>query len=180
MRALPRVTGLILLLTGGLAAANAPMPLFVKARNTHLKASSAPNARTVAILQPGDEVTFIGREPGTPWCRVEVQPATASKVTKGVIFQANLSTTAPRSEIRSSGSGEALDPQAFASSGAAVKALGPGAIDYGEQQPELTPHVQSLHALEALAAEVDEAAIAKSARSKNLPTVVGPAARGAK
>ncbi|HLT30942.1 MAG TPA: SH3 domain-containing protein [Myxococcaceae bacterium] len=180
MSAITRVTGLILLLTGGVAAANAPMPLFVKARNTHLKASSAPNARTVAILQPGDEVTFLGREPGTPWCRVEVQPAKASKATKGVIFQANLSASAPRPEIQTSGSGEALDPQAFASSGAAVKALGPGAIDYGEQQPELASHVKSLHALEELAAKVDEAAIARSAKSKNLPTVVGPTARGAK
>ena len=180
MSAPTRVTGLILLLAGGIAAANAPMPLYVKARNTHLKASSAPNARTVAVLQPGDEVTVLGREPGTPWCRVEVQPAKASKATKGVIFQANLSASQPRSEIRSSGSGEALDPQAFASSGAAVKALGPGAIDYGEHQPELTPHVKSLHALEELAAEVDEAAVARSAKSKNLPTVVGPTARGAK
>lgn len=175
MKHLPHLAlGLVLL--AGPALAAEPMPLFVKARNTHLKASSKPTAKTVVVLQPGDQVTFLGREPGTPWCRVE--RASGKKVFKGVIFQASLTASAPTPELSSQGSGSALDPQAFAASGAAVKALGPGVIDYGKEDPKLSNHVKALESLEALAVTVDEAMIAKAVREKQLNPVVGTATAG--
>lgn len=166
----------LLVLCAGLASAAGPQPLYVKARNTHLKASSKPTAKTVLVLQPGDRVNFLGREPGTPWCRVE--HAAGSKVTKGVIFQASLTASEPKRELSSQQSGAALDPQAFAASGAAVKALGPGVIDYGKEDPTLTDHVKALESLEGLAASVDEAAIAQAVREKKLNPVVGTAKAG--
>jgi hypothetical protein len=157
------------------------MPLYVKARNTHLKSTSRPSAQTLAVLQPGAQVTFLGREPGTPWCRVELAAAGKKAAKKGVIFQSNLASSPPAAELSSKQPGAPMDPQAFASSGAAVKALGPGVIDYGQQSTDLKPHVEGLKALEDLAATVDEAAIAKAAKAKKLHPVVGaPVAGGAR
>lgn len=175
MKRIP-VFALGLALFAGPALAVEPMPLYVKARNTHLKATSKPTAKTVVVLQPGDRVTFLGREANTPWCRVEHR--SGAKTLKGVIFQASLTASAPTKELSASGAGDALDPQAFAASGAAVKALGPGAIDYGKGDAKLADHVKSLEALEALAATVDESVIAKAVREKKLNPVVGTATAG--
>ncbi len=172
----PLLLALALVLGGVGASAADPQPLYVKARNTHLKASSKPTAKTVRVLQPGDRVTFLGREPGTPWCRVTHTEGT--KVSQGVIFQASLTATAPTRELSSQQGGAALDPQAFAASGAAVKALGPGVVDYGKDDPDLARHVKGLEALEGLAVTVNEAVIAQAVREKQLNPVVGSPATG--
>ena len=169
---LPVLLALVCTMTGGTALAVKPGgTLYVKAKHTHLKVSSSPTADTLVVLQPGKAVTYNGREGNTPWCKVTVSADKKAPV-QGFIYQANLTVSPPSLEVTSKNPGKPLSPEAFASSGAAVKALGPGAIAYGKtlSRPE---SVQQLIALESLAASVDTAQVAEYARAAGLPEVVG-------
>lgn len=169
---LPALLALACVATSGMALAVPPGgTLYVKAKNTHLKASNSPTANTLVVLQPGKAVTYNGREGGTPWCKVTVSADKKAPV-QGFIYQANLAVSPPSLEVTSKNPGKPLSPEAFASSGAAVKALGPGAIEYGKSlsRPE---SVQQLIALESLAKSIDETQVAEYARAGGLPEVVG-------
>jgi hypothetical protein len=169
---LPTLLALVCVATSGTALAVTPGgTLYIKAKNTHLKASSSPTADTLVVLQPGKSVTYDGRAGNTPWCKVTV-PVDKKGPVQGFVYQANLSISPPSMEVTSENPGKPLSPEAFASSGAAVKALGPGAIEYGKtlSQPE---SVQQLIALESLAASIDTAQVAEYARAGGLPEVVG-------
>ncbi|MGZ3459482.1 MAG: SH3 domain-containing protein [Archangium sp.] len=169
---IPALLVLACVATTGTALAVAPGgKLYVKAKNTHLKASSSPTADTLVVLQPGKEVQYDGRAGGSPWCKVTVA-ADKKGTVHGFIYQANLGVSPPSMEVTSKNPGKPLSPEAFASSGAAVKALGPGAIEYGKtlSRPE---SVQQLIALESLAASIDTAQVAEYARAGGLPEVVG-------
>jgi hypothetical protein len=187
-KSLPALLALACVVSSGTALAVKPGgTLYVKAKNTHLKASSSPTADTLAVLQPGKAVTFDTRTAHTPWCQVTVATDKKGPV-QGYVYQANLAVSPPSMEVSSKNPTKPLSPEAFASSGAAVKALGPGAIEYGKSlsRPE---SVQQLIALESLAASVSEAQVAEYARAGGLPEVVGrpavastprPAKKGAK
>ncbi|WPB79864.1 SH3 domain-containing protein [Archangium violaceum] len=169
---LPPLLALMCLAVPGTALAVKPGgTLYIKAKNTHLKASSSPTADTLVVLQPGKEVTYDSREGKTPWYRVTV-PVDKKGPVQGFVYQANLSVSPPSLEVTSKSPDKPLSPEAFASSGAAVKALGPGAIAYGKtlNRPE---SVQQLIALESLAASIDTAQVAEYARAGGLPEVVG-------
>ncbi|WNG50060.1 SH3 domain-containing protein [Archangium minus] len=169
---LPTLLALACVATSATALAVPPGgTLYVKAKNTHLKASSSPTANTLVVLQPGKEVTYNGREGTTPWCKVTVSADKKGPV-QGFIYQANLAVSPPSLEVTSKNPGKPLSPEAFASSGAAVKALGPGAIEYGKSlsRPE---SVQQILELEALAKSIDETQVAEYARAGGLPEVVG-------
>lgn len=158
--------------TGGAAlAVPTGGKLYIKAKNTHVKASSSPTADTLVVLQPGKEVTFNGREGSTPWCKITV-PQDKKSPLQGFVYQANLSVSPPSLEVTSKNPGKPLSPEAFASSGAAVKALGPGAIEYGKslKRPE---SVQQLMDLETLAKSITPTQVADYARAGGLPEVVG-------
>jgi len=171
---LPALLALVCTMTGGTALAVKPGGLlYVKAKNTHLKASSSPTADTLVVLQPGKEVTYDGKVAGTPWCKVKVAVEKKGTVA-GFIYQANLGVSPPAMEVTSKSPGKPLSPEAFASSGAAVKALGPGAITYGASLPESQSSDQ-LIALEKLAASIKDAQVVEYAREGGLPEVVGPA-----
>jgi hypothetical protein len=182
---LPALLLLACVATAGPALAVKPDgTLYIKAKNTHVKASSSPTANTLVVLQPGNAVTYRGREGTTPWCRVTV-PLDKKGPVEGFVYQANLAVSPPAMEVTSKNPGKPLSPEAFASSGAAVKALGPGAIEYGKSlsRPE---SVQQLIQLEKLAASVDTAQVAEYAHAGGLPEVVGrpevakrPAKKGA-
>src|SRR4051812_13737067 len=91
--------------------------LFIRARNTRLQKDSSPTAEVVKLLQPGDEVVWNGADAkDKKWHKV-----TAGSVS-GVVFQANLSPKPPNTELLAK-TGGGVNPQAFASSGAATKAL---------------------------------------------------------
>ena len=169
---LPTLLALVCVATSGSALAVPPGgTLYIKAKNTHLKASNSPTADTLVVLQPGKAVTYNGREGSTPWCKVTVAADKKAPV-QGFIYQANLGVSPPSLEVTSKNPGKPLSPEAFASSGAAVKALGPGAIEYGKSlsRPE---SVQQLIALESLAKSIDETQVAEYARAGGLPEVVG-------
>jgi hypothetical protein len=162
------------MMTGGSALAVKPPDgtLYVKAKNTHLKASNSPTANTLVVLQPGKAVTYEGKDPGSPWCKVRVATDKKSPL-QGFIYQANLSVSPPSMEVTSKHPGKQMSPEAFASSGAAVKALGPGAIAYGKTLPK-PESVKQLSDLELLATAVNDAQVAEYARAGGLPEVVGP------
>lgn len=159
-------------------AVKAGEPLYVKARNTRLMASTAPTADTVAILQPGQQVTWLGSDPkNKQWHRVDA----AGK--KGVIFQSNLSTKPPSMELVAK-EGAKVDAVGFANSGAAVKGLSNGAIEYGKgkNSQDFSEAVERLQALETLAEKITPEQLAEHASKARLFPVVGPkgtVARGA-
>ena len=160
-----------LTLAGPAPAAEPPRVLYVKAKNTHVKASASPTADTLGILQPGQSVTYGGREGTTSWHRVTV--ALARGPLQGFIYQANLASSPPSLEVLSKDPQKPLSAEAFASSGAAFKGLGPGALEYGAtlERPECT---RQLTGLVELARGVTDAQVAEYAHAGGLPEVVGP------
>jgi len=149
---------LAVVLAAGVAWALAPGDrVYVRGRNVALLQTTASNAATLAKLQPGDAVVWRGADKKKPtWHHVD----TAGK--SGFIYFANLSTTPPAPELLTSPSGaKKVDAQAFASSGAAGKALTEGAIRYGNQdeknrgelRPTMKEAVRQTQTLEAIAAQ---------------------------
>ena len=93
----------------------APRTLYVKAKNTHVKASASPTADTLRVLQPGQSVTYGGREGTTAWHRVTV--SVGKSALQGFVYQANLSSSPPSLEVVSKDPKKPLSAEAFASSG---------------------------------------------------------------
>jgi hypothetical protein len=153
-----------------LAAEQPARTLYVKAKNTHLKASGSPTADTLRVLQPGHPVNYLGREGTTSWHRVSV--ADDKGPLQGFIYQANLSSSPPALEVLSKDPKKPLSPEAFASSGAAIKAIGPGTIEFGKTL-EHSESVQQLIHLSELASQIQDADVAAYARAGGLPEVVG-------
>jgi hypothetical protein len=153
-----------------LAAEQPARTLYVKAKNTHLKASGSPTADTLRVLQPGQPVSYLGREGTTSWHRVSV--ADDKGPLEGFIYQANLSSAPPALEVLSKDPRKPLSPEAFASSGAAIKAIGPGTIEFGKTL-EHSESVQQLIHLSELASRIPDADVAAYARAGGLPEVVG-------
>jgi uncharacterized protein YgiM (DUF1202 family) len=146
--------------------------LYVKARNTRLMASASPTADVVAILQPGQQVTWVkADEKNQQWHHVKVD---GKKPQQGLIFQTNLSIRPPNMELTAKSGGRPVDATAFANSGAAVKGLSEGAIAYGKGQPDLVQAVKQVQALEKLAEQITPAELAAHAAKANLFPVVGP------
>jgi hypothetical protein len=163
------------------AAAPAETTLYVKARNTRLMANASATANVLAVLQPGQEVKWLGADPkNAQWHRVE------AGTQKGVVFQSNLAKKPPNMELVAQDKGtRQVDPVAFTNSGAAVKGLGQGAIDYGKgkNDPGYEKAIQQLQELEALAEKLGPGELAAHARKAKLFPVVGPqtvAGRGGK
>ncbi|WP_224363596.1 SH3 domain-containing protein [Hyalangium versicolor] len=158
--------------------------LYVKARNTRLMAAPPPSTTVKAVLQPGQQVKWLGADAkDKQWHRVEVDGKTA-----GVVFQSNLSTKPPNMELTTKNGTPSADMKALASSGAAVRGLSEGAIAYGKEKGAKTPGfsqaVDQLEALEKLADDIKPQDLSKHAQEAHLFPVVGPrdttAKRGAK
>jgi SH3-like domain-containing protein len=159
-------------LPGVAAAVKVGEPLYVKAKNTRVMESASPTANAVVILQPGEQVTWEGADPkNKQWHRVA-----APNGKKGFVFQTNLSSTPPRMELVSDKDGKRqVDPKKFVASGAAVKALSPGAEKYGNgKKGDYEKAVASIKALEALSKGVTTQHIADHVKAAGLFPVVGP------
>ncbi|HTS81953.1 MAG TPA: SH3 domain-containing protein [Myxococcaceae bacterium] len=159
---------LALVLAAGAAWALAPGDrVFIRGRDVAVLQSTASDAATLAKLQPGDAVIWRGADKKKPtWHRVE------TKGKAGFVYFANLSTTPPASELLTSPDGaKKVDAQAFASSGAAGKALTDGAIRYGNQDeknkgevhPTMKEAVRQTQTVEAIAAQRTDDEIAAQA-----------------
>ncbi|NMO22921.1 SH3 domain-containing protein [Pyxidicoccus fallax] len=162
----------VLALPGAAGAVKVGESLYVKAKNTRVMESPAPTANAVVILQPGEKVTWEGADPKQKqWHRV-----TATNGKKGFVFQTNLSTTPPNMELVTDKDGkQQLDPKKFVASGAAVKALSPGALEYGkEKQGDYAKAAEAIQALEARSKKVTTTEIAAHVKEAGLFPVVGP------
>ena len=170
-----RVVAVLAVCAAGTALAVKPgSALFVKARNTRLMASASPTADAVAILQPGQQVTWLGADPkNKQWHRVEAGGK------QGVVFQSNLSAKAPQLELIAQNGVRQVDPVAFASSGAAVKLLGEAAISYGNGKgKDYGQAAEQLRQLVTLTRETPLADVSERARQVKLLPVVGPRSGG--
>ncbi|CAM3384849.1 SH3 domain-containing protein [Corallococcus sp. ZKHCc1 1396] len=169
-------TGVLLLALGvpaaGAWAAKPGDKLYVKARNTRVLVSAAPTANVVVVLQPGQQVTWNGADPKNKQWHLVKEPGGKP----GYVFQTNLSTKPPNMElVAKDGATRAIDPAAFVSSGAAVKALSPGAEKYGKDKGgDYATAVKQIQQVEALAAAVTPAKIAEHVKQAGLFPVVAP------
>jgi hypothetical protein len=160
------VMGLVAGTAATAVAAKVGDTLFVKAKNTKVVAKASPTADVVAVLQPGDEVTWQGADKKEKrWHKVSAGGK------EGMVFQSNLTTKKPSMEVVGT-SGEQVDAKAFASSGAATKALGPGAKQYGEKK-NLQDTVAQIEKLEVQAKEVTTKDLAEHSKKNGLFPVVG-------
>lgn len=159
---------LALVLAAGAAWALTPGDrVYVRGRDVAVLQSTAANAVTLLKLQPGDAVVWRGADRKKPtWHRVETNGKS------GFVYFANLSATPPAPELLTSPQGaKKVDAQAFASSGAAGKALTEGAIRYGTQEeknkgelhPTMREAVRQTQTLEAIAAQRTDAELAAQA-----------------
>ncbi|MDY7225912.1 SH3 domain-containing protein [Hyalangium rubrum] len=144
--------------------------LYVKARNTRLMSTPSPTADAVAILQPGQQVTWLGVDPkNKQWHRVEASGK------QGLVFQSNLSSQPPQLELVAQNGVRQVDPVAFSSSGAAVKLLGDGVINYGKAKgTDYGQAATQLRQLGTLAREIPLQEVSERARKAQLHPVVGP------
>ncbi|RKH63199.1 SH3 domain-containing protein [Corallococcus sp. AB049A] len=146
--------------------------LYVKARNTRVLKSAVPTADVVAVLQPGQQVTWKGADPKNAQWHQVTEPGGKA----GYVFQTNLSTKPPDMELVSKdGKTRTIDPAAFVSSGAAVKALSPGAEKYGKEKGgDYAVAVNQLKKLEGLAKAVTPVEIDAHVKQAGLFPVVAP------
>lgn len=154
---------------GALAFAADAATLYVRAKNTKLLASPSPTANAVATLQPGEPVTWIAPDAKDPrWHRVQ-----AGKKS-GYVFQTNLTTQKPNEEVRAAArTGVKVQASGEASKGAAVKALGDGALSYAEEQPELKTVIDQLQKVDEIANKVTPKQLAQHTKASGLPVAVG-------
>lgn len=132
MRKTSRLAVALGLLAGaGLAFAGVGEVLYVKARDTRFQKEPTPTSALVAgrpTLQPGDKVEWQGRDGKDPkWHKVK------AGALEGYVFQSNLSKSPPSTELDSRNGGKAVDAQAFASSGAAIRGLSETGDEYAKE-----------------------------------------------
>lgn len=116
------------LLAGTALAVSPGGKLFVKAKNTKVYDKPNASAKVVGTLQPGDEVTWNGSAKANP----QFHDVTFAKG-KGFAHQSTLSPKKPTGEVLTS-DGAPVSAQAFASSGAATKALTEAGVKYAAEK----------------------------------------------
>ena len=102
--------------------------LYIKSKDTKVLKDPKADAKAVVTLQPGAEVVWNG-----PAEKDKTFHEISSAGKKGYVLMTNLSPNKPAQEIDAS-TGKPMSAQAFASSGAATKALTPAAIKYAESK----------------------------------------------
>lgn len=137
--------------------------LYITAKNTKVLAGPSPTANVVTTLQPGAEVTWNGADGSNKQFHHVIDAAGK----KGLVFQSNLSPSKPKLELVAGAGGKEMDPKAFASSGAATKALSEGSIRYAEGKG-MKDAPKQLLVLEALSAQVKGAEVAEHAKKAGL------------
>lgn len=116
-----------LLSASGAFAVKVGDDLFIKSKDTKvLKDAKAGAAAVGAPLQPGTKVKWLGpNEKDKQFHQIEANGK------KGFVLMSNLSPNAPQQEVDAS-TGKPMSAQAFASSGAATKALTPAGVKYAK------------------------------------------------
>ena len=142
-------TAIVLLSASAFAA---DKTLYIRSKDTKIFSKADLKGAPVATLQPGDEVTWKGADP-----KVKTSHKVVTKASKeGFTVQANLTTQKPTGERLAADDGKAIDAQAFASSGAATKALSDAGLKYAGQKKGLEELTKGLMTAEGIAASVKE------------------------
>jgi RHS repeat-associated protein len=102
--------------SSGLAGVALGGTLWIKSKNTRLLGDASYTSEVLGILQPGDEVKWLGRDRSTGLHRVEVKLA-GGKRCKGFVHPSNLTPQAPSSQI-DYGDGKPSDKPPVATTGA--------------------------------------------------------------
>ncbi|MHB8873964.1 MAG: hypothetical protein ACYC8T_09795 [Myxococcaceae bacterium] len=101
--------------------------LYIKSKDTKVLKEPKPGAAAVVTVQPGTEVIWNGAsEKDKQFHEIKVSGK------KGFVLMGNLSPSKPMAEIDAS-TGKPMSSQAFASSGAATKALTPAGVKYAKE-----------------------------------------------
>lgn len=149
------MTRTLLLLALGLASASAWAvskggTLYVKTKDAKLLESADLKGKAKGVMRPGDEVVWSGAAPGNKGLHGVKHP----KLGEGFTLQSNLSPHKPAPERLTRDDGKPIDAMAFASSGAATKALSEAAGKYAEGNPPLETILVGLVSAEAVSAQV--------------------------
>jgi hypothetical protein len=123
--------------------------LYIKSKDTRVLDKADAKGKPVGTLQPGDEVTWNGADPTNK----QFHAIEAGKV-KGFTLQQNLSPAKPQAELLARDNGAAIDGKAFASSGAATKALNNAALKAADKKKTSVELVKGLATAEGVAASV--------------------------
>ncbi|MCA2981772.1 MAG: SH3 domain-containing protein [Myxococcaceae bacterium] len=124
--------------------------LYVRSKDTKVLEKADAKAKQVTALQPSTEVIWHGPDAqNRQFHRVE------SVQGSGFTLQANLSPSKPQAEHLVRDNGAPIDPQAFASSGAATRALSGGALKVAQDKPDREALARALISVEATAKAVD-------------------------
>jgi len=132
--------------------------LYIRSKDTKIFGNPDFKGAPVAVGQPGDSVIWKGADPKN---KLAHKIVLGKK--EGFTVQANLSTQKPNSETMAKDDGKAIDAQAFASSGAATKALSDAGLKYAGQKKGLEELTKGLMTAEGVAATVDEKAVGELA-----------------
>lgn len=123
--------------------------LYIKQKDSKVFEKADPKAKVVGTLQPGEEVTWQGADATNKSFH-----AVEAGAVKGFTLQANLSPSKPQAELLARDNGAAIDGKAFASSGAATKALNEAALKAAGKKQTKAELVKGLATAEGVAASV--------------------------
>lgn len=126
--------------------------LYIKTKDAKLLEKADAKAKTLGTLQPGTEVTWNGSDKTN-----KLFHAIEAGGKKGFTLQQNLSPSKPQMELAKD-DGKPIDSQAFASSGAATKALSEAALKYSKEKPDIATLTKGVMTAEGIAATIDTAA----------------------
>jgi hypothetical protein len=158
------IAAVALLSAGGAGAVAKGGSLYIKSKDVKLLKEPKAGAAAVKPLAIGTEVKWQGASAADKaFHEVEVDGK------KGFVLMSNLSPSKPQTEIAGS-SGTPMSPQAFASSGAATKALTPAGINYAKSEGKDAPKAleaaaEIIHVEEYNKAKGTPEAIAAKAKS---------------
>lgn len=120
------VAAIALISAGGAWAVAKGGKLYIKSKDTKVLKEAKAGATAVVTVQPGTEVIWNGADTkDKSFHEISVNGK------KGYVLMSNLSPSQPVAEIDST-SGKPMSAQAFASSGAATKALTPAGVTYAK------------------------------------------------
>lgn len=148
------------------AALGAERALWVRTPKTQVLAAPKGSAKVKGTLPVGAEVRWLGAAPGAPgFHRVRCE----KPALEGFVLQTSLATRPLAEETLASGANaEKLKPEAFASSGAATKAVSEGGKRYAQAKNRAEALAQ-LEALEAVVKSIGPKDVAAHGAAAGLP-----------
>lgn len=122
--------------------------LYIKGINSQVLDKPTAKGKVIETLKPGTEVKWLGKAlDNAQFHQIEHNGK------KGYTLQVNLSPNKPQLEVVTS-DGKPIDAQAFASSGAATKALSEAALKYSGGKTNMAELAKGVMTAEGIASRV--------------------------